>query len=93
MLQLEAPETIVPGQPFTVRFQSETRVSGRLRLTHGTESLPFTLDREGREAVRSDGPRVRGKQGELVISDWGDHAPGTELVLRFEGAKVWLTVA
>ena len=91
-MQLFAPEIIVNGQPIIVSFESEHRVSGRLRLTLGTEALEFTLAREGRDPVRSAGPRLRGKKMSFSIEDWGDHAGGTQLVLRFEGAKAWLTV-
>ena len=92
-MQLYAPSIIVPGQPIIASFEAEQRVSGRLRLTLDTEAIEFTLEREGRDPVRSNGPRLRGKQASFAISDWGEHRSGTELVLRFEGAKVWLTVA
>lgn len=93
MVQLLAPPEIVLGQPFNVSFSSETRVSGRLRLTRGTESLPFTLVWGEREPATGAGHRVRGKNVSLVVSDWGEHEVGTELVLRFEGVKLWLKVA
>ncbi len=93
VIQLNGEATIVLGQPFTVSFESEHRVSGRLRLTSGKEALSFVLERQGKEPVTGTGPRVRGKSGSLVIRDWGEHEAGTELVLRFEGAKLWLTVA
>lgn len=92
MIELVAPQTLTVGQPFLVAFRSPTRVAGRLRLTAGTELVPFVLEREGREPVKSTTHRVRGKEGSFRIADWGDHADGTELVLRFEGAKVWMTV-
>jgi hypothetical protein len=92
LIELVAPSEIPLGQPFHVTFRSPTRVSGRLRLTKERDLVPFTLLREGRESVTGDSHRVRGKEGALVVKDWGEHAPGTELVLRFEGAKVWMKV-
>ena len=89
---MTAPDTVVSGKPITARFESDQRLSGRLRLTVGTESVVFTLVREGRDPVTSAGPRVRGKQGTLRIIDWGEYPAGTELVLRFEGAKAWMRV-
>lgn len=91
-MQLTADETVENGKPIHVRYSSEQRVSGRIRLTHGTERLTFTLLREGKEPVRGDGPRVRGREGELVLSEWGSVAPGEELVVRFEGEKAWVRV-
>lgn len=92
MVELVAPKTIELHKPFTVSFRSETRVAGRVRLTKGTEALEFTLVREGKEPVTSAGPRVRGKTASFEIREWGTHEAGTELVLRFEAAKLWLTV-
>lgn len=92
MIELVAPQTLTVGQPFLVAFRSDTRVAGRLRLTAGTELVPFVLEREGRAPERATTHRVRGKEGSFRVLDWGDHAEGTELVLRFEGAKVWMTV-
>ena len=91
MVQLNAPRTIVVGEPFSFAFESEERVSGRLRLTAGKEAVPFTLERPDRNET---GPthRIRGKKGTFRILDWGEHPLGTELVLRFEGAKLWLMV-
>lgn len=91
-MQLTADETVENGKPIHVRFESEARVAGRLRLTHGTDALTFTLLREGRDPVRGDGPRVRGRSGELVITEWGSVDAGEELVVRFEGEKVWVRV-
>ena len=91
-MQLKADETVENGKPIHVRFEAEERVAGRLRLTHGTETLTFTLLREGRDPVRGDGPRVRGRAGELVLTEWGTVEPGDELVVRFEGEKVWIRV-
>lgn len=93
MIQLTAPERIENGKPIHATYQADSRVAGRLRLTLGTDALEFTLSREGRDPVTSAGPRVRGRSGAFVITDWGDHASGTELVLRFEGAKCWMVVA
>ena len=92
MVTLEAPESIVTGKPFEVSFRTESRVSGRLRLTAGTEAVDFTLVRDGREPVPGNGQRLRGKSGSFIVADWGEHAIGDELVLRFEGAKAWLRV-
>jgi hypothetical protein len=36
--------------------------------------------------------RVRGRTGRVLVSDWGEHAEGAELVLRFEGVKRWMKV-
>lgn len=91
-MELTADETVENGKPIHIRYRADDRVSGRLRLTHGTERLTFTLQREGKEPVRGDGPRIRGKEGELVLSDWGTVEPGDELVVRFEGEKVWVRV-
>ena len=52
----------------------------------------FRLERDGELSEPADQHRVRGRKGELRIVDWGEHPVGTELVLRFEGAKVWLKV-
>ena len=38
---LSAPEQIATGTPIPFSFSSQTRVSGRVRLTHGTEALSF----------------------------------------------------
>ena len=92
MVELTTPENIVVNQPIPVAFQSESRVAGRVRLTKGTEALPITVVREGKEPISGTGPRIRGKSGQFHITDWGEHEVGTELVLRFEAAKVWLTV-
>ena len=93
MVELTAPPQIVVGQPFTVSFRSEERVAGRLRLTAGTEALGFELRREGRDPVTSAGHRLRGREATVEIANWGEHESGTELVLRFEGAKVWIKVS
>ncbi|MBT3219159.1 MAG: hypothetical protein HN348_08715 [Proteobacteria bacterium] len=92
MVKLIAPETVIIGEPFTVTFSSESRVAGRLRLTSGTEALPFVLDRGVRLEERAPGHRVRGKQGSFQILEWGEPTAGTEIVLRFEGAKAWIKV-
>ncbi len=92
MVELIAPRTIALGRPFSFTFRSDERIAGRLRLTAGTEAVPFVLERPGREAVRSDGHRIRGKEGSYRILDWGEHPVGSELVLRFEGRKLWLEV-
>ena len=91
-MKLTAPNTLIAGEPFAFSFESETRVAGRLRLTAGTDLVSFTLTREGREPAAGTTHRIRGRSGGGEISDWGDHPEGTELVLRFEGAKVWMTV-
>jgi len=90
---LSAPEQIATGTPIPFSFSSQTRVSGRVRLTHGTEALSFRLERgpEDISAVAA-GHRIRGKHGAFKIRDWGEHPSGTELVLRFEGRKIWMTV-
>ena len=92
MIELVAGPNIVVGQPIHVAFKSDHRVSGRLRLTAGKDALTFLLEREGKDPETSAGPRVRGKSGAMVLRDWGEHAVGVELVLRFEGAKCWLKV-
>ena len=92
MVELVSQKNIPLNEPFSVSFRSEDRVAGRVRLTKGTDPLTFTLVREGKEPVTSAGPRVRGRQGSFEIRDWGTHEVGTELVLRFEAAKLWLTV-
>ncbi len=90
---MEAPEQITNGMPIPFSFTSVTRVSGRVRLTLGTEALSFRLERgEGELSAPSSGHRVRGKTGAFKIVDWGEHSVGTELVLRFEGRKVWMKV-
>lgn len=90
-MKLNAPKTIVLGEPFPFAFESEERVAGRLRLTAGTDVVPFDLERPDR-TERATTHRIRGRQGTFRILDWGEHEVGTELVLRFEGAKLWLTV-
>ena len=92
LVELIAPKTVVSGEPFTVSFKSETRLAGRLRLTLGTEELPFVLDRGDRVEERAPSHRVRGRQGSFRVLDWGSPPGGTEVVLRFEGAKIWITV-
>jgi len=93
MIELTAPESICNGEPIHVAFSAGERVSGRLRLTAGDTALAFTLKREGREPVTSDGPRVRGRSGALVLVGWPEQPVGSELVVRFEGAKCWIRVA
>ena len=91
--ELHAPEKITLGRPIAFRFSSETRVSGRVRLTAGTNALPFRLQRAGGEVGElASSHRVRGKTGAFQIVDWGTHEAGVELVLRFEGRKVWMRV-
>lgn len=92
MIELEAPEKVECGKPIQVRFRADERMAGRLRLTSGTEALTFTLLREGKEPVTSSGPRLRGREGMFALVDWGEHPSGTELVLRYEGAKCWIVV-
>jgi hypothetical protein len=92
VVELVAPNVITVGEPFLVAFEAQERVAGRLRITAGTEAIEFTLVREGREPARGTAHRVRGRSGSFQVRDWGEHAPGSELVLRFEGAKVWMTV-
>ena len=71
-----------------------TRIAGRIRLTLGTEALSFRLSgAEGEPSEPSAGHRVRGKTGDYRITEWGQHPAGTELVLRFEGRKIWMKVA
>ncbi|MCB9693083.1 MAG: hypothetical protein H6736_14835 [Alphaproteobacteria bacterium] len=93
MVELIAPILLTVGEPFTFAFRADTRVAGRLRLTSGTDALVFTLEAQGREPATADTHRIRGKEGSFVIRDWGEHPSGTELVLRFEGRKLWLKVA
>ena len=93
MVELTAPDTILVGHPFTVGFRSDTRVAGRIRITAGTEAISFVLERGDRPPESSAAHRVRGKQGTFRVRDWGEHPEGAELVLRFEGAKKWMTVA
>lgn len=92
MIELTAPETIQNGKPIHVHYRADQRIAGRLRLTAGTENLPFTLQREGRDPVQGDSPRIRGREGDLVMSDWPEQPVDTELVVRFEGAKCWVRV-
>lgn len=92
MIELVAPNTIHLGAPFPFAFKADERVAGRLRLTSGEDLVPFTLEREGRDPVTDTTHRLRGREGSFVIRDWGEHAVGTELVLRFEGRKLWLKV-
>ena len=92
MIELNAPETVSNGKPIHVTFTADQRVSGRLRLTAGDDALTFTLLREGRDPVTGDGPRVRGREGELVLTDWPEQPVDSELVVRFEGAKAWVKV-
>jgi hypothetical protein len=92
MVELNAPTTIRCGEPFSFAFKADSRVAGRLRLTSGTDLVPFTLKRPDREPETAESHRIRGRQGTFTLSDFGDHPTGTELVLRFEGAKLWLTV-
>lgn len=92
-LELQAPERITVGTPIPVRFSSDTRVAGRIRLTSGTEEVPFRLQPVGGEPSEpATGHRVRGKSGDYTLVDWGEHPDGTELVLRFEARKIWMTV-
>lgn len=93
MIELTAPRTIHLGTPFPFAFRADARVAGRLRLTSGDDLVPFTLEREGRDPSTDTAHRIRGREGSFVIRDWGEHPAGTELVLRFEGQKLWLTVA
>lgn len=93
MIRLTAPEEITSGQPIPVAFEADERVAGRVRITAGETALPFRLERGDRISDPAPGHRVRGRRGNFRILDWGEHAAGTELVLRFEGAKVWMTVA
>jgi len=97
VVEVVAPEEIVVGVPFEVRYSAERRVSGRLRLTAGTELVPFTLTPLGKDGpvkapMAGAAHRVRGKTGHFLVSDWGDHPEGAELVLRFEGVKRWMKV-
>lgn len=92
MIELVAPPRIAVGQPISVAYRADARLAGRVRLTSGTALVPFTLVREGREPSTGTTHRIRGKEGVFEIRDWGEHPAGTELVLRFEGAKVWMTV-
>jgi len=92
--ELIAPETITLGSPIAFSFTSVTRLSGRVRLTSGTEVVSFRLEKApGDLSAPAPGHRVRGKTGAYSIHDWGEHAVGAELVLRFEGRKVWMKVA
>ena len=92
--ELKAPEQIFVGAPIVFSYSSDNRVSGRLRLTAGTQAVMFRLQKEGGDVGEPDaGPRIRGKSGTYAISDWGEHDVGAELVLRFEGRKAWLKVA
>jgi hypothetical protein len=93
LLKLTAPERVVCAQPIPFSFEADQRVAGRVRLTRGTEELSFRLERDAeRVSDPATGHRVRGRRGAFLIRDWGEHAVGEELVLRFEGAKVWMTV-
>ena len=91
--ELTAPDTITVGTPIAFSFTSLTRVSGRIRLTSGTDAIAFRLATSPDEiSAPSAGHRVRGKAGEYQIIDWGEHESGVELVLRFEGKKAWMKV-
>lgn len=93
MVKLTAPQIITPGQPIHVAYEADARVAGRVRLTAGTELVPYVLSRPGHPATEvGTAHRVRGRQGQFTLTDWGTHAAGAELVLRFEGAKAWMTV-
>lgn len=93
MVKLTAPSEITVGEPIEMSFEADQRVAGRIRLTHGTELVSFRFAREGQDASESaTAHRVRGRNGSFVLTDWGEHAAETELVLRFEGAKVWMRV-
>ncbi len=92
MIELDVPETIENGTPLHVQFKADSRLSGRLRLTAGTEALEFTLLREGRDPVRGSDPRVRGRSGALVLTEWAEQPVGSEIVVRFEGAKAFVRV-
>lgn len=94
MIHLNAPAEITVGEPISMSYEADSRVAGRIRLTHGTELVSFRLAREGQPASEpATAHRVRGRAGAFVLSEWGEFPAGTELVLRFEGAKVWMTVA
>jgi hypothetical protein len=93
MVELQAPQTVASGVPFLFAFTSPTRVSGRLRLTAGTEAVAFILTKGEQVFEKSAGHRIRGKQGSFQVSDWGEHEPETEVVLRFEGAKAWIKIS
>lgn len=91
--ELKAPEQIFIGAPIVFSYSSDNRVSGRLRLTAGTNAVTFRLQKEGGDLGEPDtGPRIRGKSGTYAMSDWGEHEVGAELVLRFEGRKQWMKV-
>ena len=92
MVRLNAPTNIPNGEPFLVAYKADERVAGRLRITAGKDTISFTLLQDGKEPRTGDGHRIRGREGAFTVADWGDHVPGTELVLRFEGAKLWMTV-
>ena len=93
MTTLTAPETIALGQPIEFSYAADQRVAGRIRLTAGTEAIPFRLERDpGTVSEPKPGHRVRGREGSFRILDWGEHEVGAELVLRFEGAKAWMKI-
>ncbi|MFT4623913.1 MAG: hypothetical protein ACI8PZ_002569 [Myxococcota bacterium] len=93
MPTLTAPDEIRVGQPIPFSYTSETRLTGRVRLTAGTDALTFQLEPDGRlMSEPAAGHRIRGRAGSFRIWAWGDHPVGSELVLRFEGAKVWMRV-
>lgn len=93
MIELLAPQVVQSGQPFSFAFRSDTRVSGRLRLTSGTVAIAFVLTKGEKVYDHSDSHRIRGKEGSFQVSCWGSHPVGEEVVLRFEGAKAWIKVA
>jgi hypothetical protein len=93
-VDLQAPTTITSGTPIPFAYSAEHRVSGRVRLTSGKEALTFRLKNQAGELSEpTSGPRLRGKHGSFHIVEWGEHPEGTELVLRFEGRKIWMKVS
>jgi hypothetical protein len=93
MVTLTCPDHLTLGEPISVAFEATERVAGRVRLTSGTEALTFRLERAPDQlGDPAAGHRVRGRKGSFRIVEWGDHPVGTELVLRFEAEKKWMTV-
>ena len=42
--------------------------------------------------MRGSDPRVRGRSGALVLTEWAEQPVGSEIVVRFEGAKAFVRV-
>ena len=92
LITITAPSAARLGEPIPFEWKSPSRIAGRLRLTSGRDRVTFRLERDGTLSEPADQHRVRGRSGQYRIVAWGEHPVGSELVLRFEGVKVWLKV-